>query len=242
MDDIAVVMITLDRSPKKNYLGETLTNLERGGLWKSPRLRSFTLVDSGSPNVYPYFFSQFNFPRGIEVDTTNNRRNARENVARALHLGADTGAPWVLFTEDDIDVCANFLDSVGKWLDENTIEHCHIYAFGAAYDQIRAAYKLKATAWGYPVEAFYGTQCFAIRNEQAQSLAVWLETHRLVRGVDSPGAYDLSMQEWSRANWPEFDYFRASVPNFVQHLGDESLIGNKFFKFPAWPGREWSYI
>lgn len=241
MNDITVVMITMDRSPKRNYLGETIRNLERSGLWESSRLRRFILVDSGSPSVYQYLFNQM-ATKGLDVDTCIKPRVARENVARALFLGARTDADWVLFMEDDIDVCSDFLNSVGRWLDKHGVSTCHVFAFGAAYDQIRMAHKLRATAWGYPVEAFYGTQCFAIRPQDANSLAIWLETHRLVGGVDAPGAYDISMQEWARTNWPSVDHFMASVPNFVQHLGEESAIGNGFFQFPAWPGREWSYV
>lgn len=247
MNDIAVVMTTLDRAPRRNYLGETLENLVRGGVWKSPRLKSFWLVDSGSKDVGGYIYDQGapDVDGNIYLDTwwssTVEPRLARENVARALLLGADTDAPWILFCEDDIDVCADFLDSVGAWLDDHAHPDCHVYAFGAAYDHICTMYYCGESSWAYPIDAFYGTQCFALRNADARNLAAWLDTHPLVNGVDAPGAYDISMHEWAKTNWPTVDNFGASVPNFVQHMGDESSIGSGFYQFPMWPGRDWSY-
>ena len=47
MQDIVVVMVTVDRNPYKNYLTETLQNLARSKTWQSERLLSFHLFDSG---------------------------------------------------------------------------------------------------------------------------------------------------------------------------------------------------
>ena len=53
MQEITVVMITVDRTPRKNYLLETLKNLERGDVWKSEHLHSFHLFDSGGSKNWP---------------------------------------------------------------------------------------------------------------------------------------------------------------------------------------------
>lgn len=237
---ISLVMPTLDRSPRKNFLGVTLENLIRAGVFDSYRLASFHLVDSGSPDTAIYLQSQAVNPDAVEVHLATTRRVARENVAKCLQVGGESQADVVLYCEDDIDVCGNFLESVGRWLEDHLRPEIPLYAFGAAYVQIQHLFeKKKATSWVYDVGAFYGTQCFAVVPTVALEIAYWLRTHKLVCGVDSPGAYDLSIAEWAQSKG--VTHFLASVPNFVQHLGDQSALDNKFFAFPAWPGRSWTY-
>ena len=238
MFDIAAVLITLDRTPRRNYLGETLDNLERGQFFASKRLHSFRIVDSGSSATY---IAEQLRGRALPVITSEVRRNARQNVSQALLFAGQAGAKWVLFMEDDIDVCDNFLNSVGKWLDDHEREDRRIYAFGAAYAQIAQARTDGMTAWNYPIEAFYGTQCIALRTHDALGLSQHLHATPFVRGVDAPQAYDIAMSDWMREKYPSIRHFLASAPCFVQHLGEQSALGSKFFTFQAFAGRNWSY-
>ena len=77
-------MITVDRTPRKNYLLETLKNLERSGVWKSEHLNSFHLFDSGGSKNWP---GEVLFGSGIQgeihVHTTVRPRVANENVVAA---------------------------------------------------------------------------------------------------------------------------------------------------------------
>ncbi len=56
MEKISIVIKTLDRSATGsiNYLGETLRNLKRGGVFHSPHLGSIDIVDGGFPDFIPY--------------------------------------------------------------------------------------------------------------------------------------------------------------------------------------------
>lgn len=238
MKDIAVVMITVDRSPKRNYLTETLDNLKRTGMWQSSRLHSFWLCDSRAD----LFADNALIAAGLALSSVSalGRRTANQNVAAALKYGAKSGAPWVLFLEDDIDVCDRFLDGVGAWLDWHAFPDCPIYAFGAAYDIIDGLHRRGETSWRYPVDGFYGTQAFATRATDALSLAWWLEQHEFSHTKDGT-AYDLSMHDWADAQGVR--HFLASVPSFVQHIGMESAIAPRrdVHVFKSWPGREWSY-
>ncbi len=66
-DRISIVIKTIDRVPRggKNYLGTTLANLERGGVFRSEHLASIDIVDGGSEDFDAY--------RQAEVDGVNAR-------------------------------------------------------------------------------------------------------------------------------------------------------------------------
>src|SRR5688572_3427718 len=102
MRDIAVVMITMDRRPSGNYLGRTLENFTRARVWDSPRLHSFHVVDSGSENAVDFIgrYVDVLVSERLNVRLSDRKLVGRENVARALRIGAAQETPWVLFCED----------------------------------------------------------------------------------------------------------------------------------------------
>jgi len=250
MRDIAVVMITVDRTSrgKKDYLAETLKNLRRSGMLRSDRWNTFTVFDSGSPSDWPMF--SYMKQLGITVSHASvGGRLACQNAGHALILGGLSGAPWVLFLEDDLDFCADFLGSVGRFLDkygsDERNERYRLYSFGAAYDQVTQAARNGADCWPYPIDAFYGTQCFAIRATDAVSLGNYISTNPPIGGrggVVNPNAYDLMFHDWAKNLYPG-NCFLASASSFVQHIGRESICTGKeeTHQFESWPGREWSY-
>lgn len=237
MKDIAIVMVTMDRSPRVNYLGETLDNLARSGVFRSPRLHSFTVADSRSGTFAADEISDHGIEAAVLLPAEH--RTANRNVARALKAGAESGAPWVLFLEDDIDVCSNFLNGVGRWLDRNSVVESQVYSFGAAYDILVPMFARGEERWQYPAKDFYGTQAFAVRFGDARELSIWINHH--ADDVDRIGAYDILMHGW--AEYREISHFCASVPSFVQHIGRESIIAPRptTHVFQSWPGRDWEY-
>lgn len=238
--DIAAVMVTVDRSPGANYLAETLTNLHRSDLARSIDQGRLLRLELVSPDLG---FAADAIDDCYTGGASEGKCPANLNVASALRLGADTGAPWVLFLEDDIDVCADFFDSVGAWLDDHARDDRRVYAFGANYGWIEEATAAGCTAANYPIGKFYGTQAFALRSEDALSLSAYLVAHCYDR-TDDGTAYDLLMADWARQTWPEIGHFLASCPSFVDHIGRTSSIRPRpeTHTFPSWPGREWSYL
>lgn len=247
--DIAAVMVTVDRSPGVNYLAETLENLKRGGLLTSQRLAAFLVTDSGPGCGFALSVTDSALrghptpPYSGVTGGFEERVCANCNVARALRAGYESGAPWVLFLEDDIDVCADFFDSVGAWLDDHARDLRRVYALGANYPWVEEATAAGCTAANYPIEQFYGTQAFALRSEDALSLSEYLVEHCYDREEDGT-AYDLLMADWARQTWPEIGHFLASCPSFVDHIGRTSSIRprSETHAFPSWPGRKWSYL
>jgi hypothetical protein len=245
--DIAVVMITIERpAPRRNYLPTTLRNFKVVGGFESIRLHSLSISDGGSAGT--------NWPRravheaGADDFLTrwviaSERIPAARNAAIALDMGLLTGAPWILFCEDDLDFCGDFMDSVGRWLDDHADPAFHLFPFGAAYPQVAVRAAQGAWTWKYPVTAFYGFQCVAMRREDAILLsAFWhlcaeRDEHRFREAID------MSVQDWHQSNYPDQKFFLASAPSFVQHIGRDSLATSKkeTHTFETFPGKFWVY-
>jgi D-inositol-3-phosphate glycosyltransferase len=241
MRTIALTVITVDRSPRQNYLAAMLGNLNRSGLWRSRTPFTLHIVDSGSPDGWldsqGVGALQAAYPDRVFVDVpTAGRRSANQNAARALEVGVASGADWILFTEDDIDVCDRFLDSVAAWIDRHAKIERRLYAFGAAYSEIVQLTARGIEEWDYPIEAFFGTQAIALWKTDAAEIADY------IRHDPKPQLYDTAMKDWCRRRYPDLRYFLASAPSFVTHVGVESAIHfPRFHNFASWPGRAWSY-
>jgi len=242
---ITVAMITMDRSSrgKANYLPITLANMKRAGVFQSRHLHALHVFDSGSPDGWLRGIIN---EQGISAEChypIAGPRLACENCGTALATAGLTDCDYVLFCEDDLDVSDGFLDSVADWLHdhgENGNQY-PLFAFGAAYDQINQNFARGATAWVYPVRAFYGTQCFALRPADAVSLGSYVESNPLIGGVRNPNAYDLMFHLWADMKYPGCS-FLASVPSFVEHIGRESGCTGKdeTHTFP-WRGADYRY-
>lgn len=253
---ISIVMRTIDRrlgsehiapNTRRNYLGQTLNSMLRSGVFNTPLLDSFHLVDSGSPEDFFLCEAVDRYP--ITVHRPEARRTANENAGVALLAGADSGAEWVLFCEDDIDVIDQFLDGVALFLGRHAREDRRLYTFGSTSvgpDWKNSTRPLQDIT----IESFYGTTCYAIRNADARLMAAYIQgspryTGGRFVGTDdgSTVCHDLHYHQWSRAIYPNVKYFAASVPSFIQHIGDESGISNRThqIQYASWPGQDWRY-
>lgn len=242
--DIAVK--TIDRSPrdKKNYLGITLRNLKRAGVFKSKNLGRFWIVDGGSLNPEAYYQQEGVTETGHQVFTDHAVRTMHQNAQRCIDLASSGGADYALVLEDDINTCSNFLESVVKWLDQHELSTPNMYVFGCNYQQLELMIRRGSRVWPYPCESFYGALACCWPREVAQGLAKWLGPDPFYKNekgeeVKTHG-HDLLLGRWGE--WMGFDHFLASAPNFVQHIGVDSGLNNKKVIYPAWNGPEWSYV
>jgi hypothetical protein len=242
LPEIVAVMVTVDRSPAENYLAATLDNLARSGLRSSPHVARLVVFDSGPG----FSFARRTRDAGgyhevcVVGPGPNARITANENVAKALRVGASWGPPWVVFIEDDIDVCADFFGSTAAWLADHERPDVYAYPLAAAYDQVERKYNDGCTAWRYPLASFYGTQAVAFRREDARAVADYIDGHRYELAQDGT-AYDLLMSRWALARGAT--HFLTPAPSFVEHIGRGSVIRPRpeTHRFASWPGRDWSY-
>lgn len=205
-----IAVKTSDRSPRKNFLEETLRNFERAGGLSSKHLASLTIVDS-------------------------SERTLHENAQTCIEFAGLDGASHAMVLEDDLDFCDGFLESAAGWIEDHP-GHL-MYVLGANYEQIEGRAARGERYWSYPVGAFYGAQALVWPQAVAAELAAWLGPHPAYNGCTDHG-HDLLLQQWGKKEG--LTHFLASAPCMVQHIGNESGIGNRFFQFP-WGGRSWRY-
>lgn len=242
---VAVVMRTIDRSPRRNFLGKTLGSFARSGVFESDHFASMDIVDSGSPDPLGYF--EYEAAPHVEASHDILVHHGEELTPNACATRAHEAAlirdsDWVLFCEDDINVCGRFLDSVALWLADHADPSYPLYSFGANYVQVSEFTHQGRTCWPYPVDSFYGSQCYAVSAEANRELVPWLADHPLPScappGCDERG-HDLRLQDWGRDRDAEF--FLATVPSFIDHIGYDTAMGCRFYTFRSWPGPDWSY-
>ena len=237
--DIAAVMVTVDRSPQRNYLLTTLDNIRKSRK-SSARLHSLTLFDSHTGFASRHAIG---LDGDLRVVQSARRLCGSMNVATALYMGAASSpdnVKWVLFLEDDIDVCADFFDGVGAWLDDYGDSEHLVYPLAAGYRWVDAAVKSGESAHVYPVRQFYGTQAFVMRIDDALNLSSYIADDPY-RKNDEGVSWDLMMHDWATKHGAS--HFLTPCPSFVQHIGRESTVNPrpKTHQFASWPGREWSY-
>ncbi len=255
---VAIAVKTIDRGawpPKaRNYLGATLANFERSGVFESEHLHSLALVDSGSPHVCDFLEAEVGLSyacgsmilhdRQVRVDVPSKRRNLHRNAARAIQLAGSAGADWAMVVEDDIDVCSDFLESVVAWLNDHRKPSPMMYVFGANYRQIRTAYRRRQSVWKYPVRSFYGALCCVWSPEDALDVVDWYGDDPAYLNEEGGKIYgrghDLMLGRWGQDRG--VTHFRASVPCFIQHIGLDSGLGNRKIQYAGWRGLGYSYV
>lgn len=234
--DIAVK--TIDRSPKKNFLGQTVRNLERAGVFDSEHLGEFTIVDGGSPSVARFFKSEEVQHCAFDA----GRRTMHQNARRCIEIASSRKADFALVLEDDIDVVDGFLEQVVAWINDHKVWGPMMYVFGAAYGQIRAVVEKGGTYWPYAPDDFYGALACAWSRETAQDIVKWLGPDPFYLNKsgreDRDHGHDLMLGRWGK----ERDVtFLASAPCFVQHIGVDSTLNNKMVTYTSWFGRDYLY-
>lgn len=257
---IALVMRTHDRTigfgdhiapgTRKNYLKNTLLSMLNSGVLKSVYLDAFII--HGDAGDTPAFFEESVPPSYLEspeflVCTATERLTSNQNAGATLAMGAEEPVDWVLFCEDDIAVCRDLIGSVARWLTKWATDDIRLYTFGSAASEpgMRGLAKIS-------VPSFYGTTCYALRREDARSMAAFIEQNPLYNGgrfygmgegAGVPVAHDLHFHQWHEKFHPTVKHVGVAMPSFVQHIGVDSGISNRTHEitYKSWLGPDWSY-
>jgi hypothetical protein len=239
---LAAAIITVDRG-ETNFLGATLRNLERSGWFSEPEVPPLWVVDSGSPAGYVEREAG-GLAAQLHTDLPAERRSLNANASRALQLVTAEDVDFVLMMQDDIDVCADFAGSVRRWLADHHDDRWLLYSFGTTWPPIQEAALAGRASAPYPINQFFGTQCYALSMQRSRQLEEWFERSWPKLSSDAKGRNvydDILLHRWAAETDHAATHFLASAPSLVQHVGDVSSIQNKPFTFPSWPGRQWSY-
>lgn len=266
---IAVVIETKDRRllDRDNFIGPTLRNFEETGGWSAPHLHSLTIVSGGEredffdTEIAPYVQTAGAAFEYVPCPAEGCTR--QQNAARAIRAGVRTGAEWVIKLEDDLDFVHDFVEVSARWLDKH--QRCApMFVLGSSFQRASDSFyevpgetvvgpgtsfptARRLLAQGVDVVAssvsgFWGAQALAWPHDWAEHLVTWLGDDPFFPGRDGKQhrdrGHDLLLQRWGFTTGARA--FATALPSFVQHIGRQSNLNNRFFEF-AWPGRGWRY-
>jgi len=224
----AVVIGTYNRTPGPNYLCGLVASLRRSGLWTCGLLHAQTLViaDGGSPSLMHCLPVAETAGEGESIDLAlpGVRLSPNEAFLHVVEEGLKTQAPWVITLEDDVQVSTRFLVQVHDWLQRHAADWMQVIPLYCPYREVAKVQEQGATGWGYPVQAFYGTQALLWRRQALASYRDWYAAG----GIDGQGGggwCDMQIKAWHKTMWPEQTYFATPVPSLVQHIGTFSALG-----------------
>jgi len=237
MTTYALCIGTYNRGAE-NYLAQTLASLDRGGVFRSAIPHVVHLCDGGS-RERSHRLDAKAYPATVHLGRLG--QSAMQTAMDCLRVGIDSGADWIIVCEDDIVVCRNFLESVDAWLSNHAGEYS-LYSFYGAYREILHAYKRGGSAIELGIRSFYGTQCWVVTPDNAESILRYAATDPY--WSQQTTCWDLMLKDWSQAVYPTREYFLFSAPCFVDHIGRKSALGNdaQFHQAQSWQGPEWSYV
>lgn len=225
----AIAIGTVDRSPMANYLQGTLAALAR------------------SKAVYACGFD-------VAIDIIDGKgRTRNENGLACLDAALDRSPMWVLFLEDDLIFCRDFLGSIDRWLTVHAALPAagpRIYTFYTPLADVGRLYERSVAgrltvnggaldAIPLPVGVWSHCQAIALRAADAAAARDWIRNRLPTWG--SPRGFDRLLRQWGLSTWANQRGVIASVPSFVQHVGRDSICGSRWHESPCFGGVDWSY-
>ncbi len=220
---IACIVLTVDRTPRHNYLSTTLAQLRASGLTNDAR---FTL------DIFHSGTNITNLDKALIADCKatlhQNEQQLPFNQAFSASLAIATAREpdYVLFLEDDVHVAQDFPNFVCAQL--QFVPNAPLVDFATYYREIKDAYLAGERNIELTAKQFYGTQCFAMTTHYADSYSNYVRRHQ----ASKAGYADTWIDDWLI----ELNLERvvaSSVPSAVQHIGTESSLNHGYISAPA---------
>lgn len=239
MRPVTLTIRTANRAPTRNYLGRTVTGLLRAGV--QPADIHLVVTDADARWLDTEIGS---LPVCRHVPTVP--RNPNENGRAQVDVLEECPADWLLMLEDDVEVCADFLGSVTRWLSDHAVPAVHVYRF-CAFGPVLAR---RAGAWEYALREQRGSQAIALRADEARLFARWsAEHHTNWRPAMAPfqnqrtNGFDKLVGYWALSQWPRSDRSYVSAPQMVRHVGMASSLHRHrpSIENPGFAGTAWRY-
>lgn len=232
--NMLIGMTTADRSPRRNYVAQTLLQLWKQGV---PPYRIHVFASSPDVAWFHRLIDEQCMLTVAEMCTLHVPATVltRNQNGLALLQGMPK-CDWVLHLEDDLTLCKDFLGSVERWILKH---HCdrRVYSF--------CTFKGEPTTESFDCpRTSYGCLAVAMRWKHMRDFAEHVKRElpnwrRSMTDGWRKSGFDMMMRKWAR------EPFLCSNPCFVQHEGGESLT-HSFRNRPFWrtrrfAGVDWAY-
>ncbi len=215
---IACIVLTVDRTPRHNYLSTTLAQVRASGLTDDARF-TLDIFHSGS-NIT-------NLDKALITDCKATLHQQEQKLpfnqafSASLAIAAAREPDYVLFLEDDAHVAQDFPNFVCAQL--QFVPNAPMVDFATYYQEIMDAYLAGERYINLTAKQFYGTQCFAMTTYHADSYSKFVRRNQ----ASKPGYADTWIDDWLI----ELNLERvvaSSVPSAAQHIGTESSLNHTY--------------
>lgn len=218
--NILFTIRTADRSPKPNYLGQTLRSLVAHG------------VAADAIHVFPtdpavaWLDAELADTPAVRVHVPETKRTPNANGLAPIALLDECPADWIVLSEDDLEWCDDPIGSIARWLEDHATPQRVMYRFFAFDELVR----MTKGAWLTPCREQKGSQVVALRAADAKRFKAWAEAHpKDWRPKSAPfqnrphDGFDKLLGYWALSE-DAYATGLVSRPFFVRHLGVASAI------------------
>lgn len=236
-----VTMRTADRTPKPNYLATTVRSFLAGGCDPSD-IHLFPT----SPDV-AWLTTELDGLPDVCVHVPDRLRGPNENGIRQVSALEDVAADWIGLFEDDIELCADPVGSMTRWLSMYARPDIHVYRFCALPQTPTRAYRPEAVLC--PLREMRGSQAVVLRADDALAFREWATQHPKdwrPKGApfqDKPDrGFDKLVGYWALQHDPLQTQGLLSRPMMVRHIGRQSALHSHGISDDrAFAGVTWRY-
>lgn len=229
---------TADRTPKRNYLGQTVRSLLAGGV----RAEDIHVVPT---NDHLEWLSGQIGGLNVHVHAPGTQRTANENGIAQVDVLKTHPADWIVMSEDDLEWCGDPFGSMARWLEDHATRSRLMYRF-FSFGKLQPWSDAASEA---DLREQRGSQVVALRADDAFRFACWARQHRLTwRPVGAPfqdrphDGFDKLLGYWALQANPKMTTGLVSKPFFVRHLGVESSIHSRGVTMDKqFAGTHWRY-
>jgi hypothetical protein len=199
---------------------------QKYGTVRAPTMPLVNIVVMGCPPRDPEPLATALFLQGAQVCITidGQRKGALFGAIQAFTVGLELGGP-VTILQDDVEVCKNFVPYMAKYLHHVERFRTVIQWFcnGGNYNQ---AWQVEtASLVERAPDKFLSTQAVTYPREVAAYILPWLQQIYAQVDPDDRGKRH-SDDRWIQSVLMKADQkFYIHVPNLVQHMGEDSLVG-----------------
>ncbi len=185
------------------------------------------LFESGSNNLsYLSFLKEYldKYPNKIKISFSKKPLDGPQNIHRLFQYSFHEAIKkyhFIIWMDDDIVVCKNFMFHCDKWIRE----YMNFTLFGSLYSPYQSypidSSSLKPYCQKSFVRSYHGSCCTIFKPLLAKYIIpLWFQTNQL-RNVTEP---DLRFRESIMKFFPNIQTFLVSKPSLVQHLNIGSAI------------------
>jgi hypothetical protein len=202
-----------------------------------------------------FYHSNFSTKQTYRLFTINQDKELIQSIPHHFD--------YVLFLHDDIIFCNNFLDSIQLWIEQNLTEENKIVSFYLPqtiwhYDTI-----IKDKYIFSNINTFFATQAILMKIEDHKNVTrliheVNLEKYKGMEEIPivvyeqitdiirtNRASNRICLRFWISEWFKTFDgenKIVATIPSFVQHIGEISTLNHPFHRCTSFKGEDWSYI